>query len=288
MKIAVTGARGLVGSRVLELLDKKHEFLPLSSQDIDIRERHSIDKFLKGKNIDVLIHMAAKTDVDGSEMEKDLGKESEVWNINVTGTRNIAEFCKENAVKLVHISTDFVFDGKKPVGEFYTEDDVPNPINFYAITKYEAEKAVEEAQGDFVILRIAYPYRAHFEQKKDFVRAILDRLRQGLPIAGVEDHIMCPTFIDDAAFAIDSILEHNGSGIYHAVGSEDLSPYEAIMKIVEVFRLKKDLILKTTREEYFRGKARRPFNLSLKNGRIEELGIRMKTFQEGLQELRNI
>ncbi len=285
ISIGVSGGSGLVGSRVVEMLGKKYDMLTLGRTDgFDISNSASFSKF-KDRNIKYFLHMAAKADVDGSEEEKDLGESSEAWRINVDGTKNVSRFCKENDIKLIYISTDFVFDGKKPQGEFYTEADLPNPINFYAKTKYEGEKMVQESGARYMILRIAYPYRKEFAIKKDFVRAILDRLRQGLQINAVTDHIMCPTFIDDIAKVIGGLIEKDESGIFHCVGSTPISPYDAAIKIAEQFNIDKSLIKSTTRDVYFTDKALRPFNLYLKNDRIENLGFEMKSFNEGLEEL---
>ena len=284
-KILVSGGLGLVGSRIVELLSDKYD-LSLHSRSngfeiTDLKSFSSLDRDAK-----YFLHLAAKADVDGSELEKELAENSEVWKINVNGTKNVADFCHENNIKVIYISTDFVFDGEKKEGDFYTEEDIPNPVNFYAKTKYEGEKAIQNSGAEYAIIRIAYPYRKEFEAKKDFVRAILERLKQGLPIKAIIDHIMCPTFIDDIAIVIDKIIETGGSGIYHAVGGTPLTPYDAALKMQEVFDLDKSLIGTTTRNEFFEGKARRPFNLYLKNARIENLGVEMRTFEKGLYELK--
>jgi len=284
-KIIVSGGSGLVGSRVVELLSSKYDLNLYGRGDgFEITDPNSFS--ILNSSADYFLHLAAKADVDGSEVEKEMGEESEAWKVNVGGTKNVADFCKENGIKLIYISTDFVFDGEKKEGEFYTEEDTPNPINFYAKTKYEGERAVENSGAEFAILRIAYPYRKEFEKKKDFVRAILDRLSQGLPVKAITNHIMCPTFIDDIANVIDRIIETGETGIFHAVGATPLSPYDAAVKIQEIFDLDKNLIGTTTREEFFEGKAKRPFNLYLRNGRIENLGVKMKTFEQGLYELK--
>ncbi|MGH7245751.1 MAG: sugar nucleotide-binding protein, partial [Candidatus Levyibacteriota bacterium] len=131
------------------------------------------------------------------------------------------------------------------------------------------------------ILRIAYPYRSQFP-KKDFLRAMLARLQEGKPIAAITDHVFTPTYIDDVAYAIKTLIEKNETGIFHVVGSESLSPYDAALKIVQEFALDKNLISATTRSEYFQGKAPRPFHLSMRNDKIEKLGITMHGFSEGL------
>lgn len=282
------GLNGLVGSRITHLLSEKYEFIPLSrSAGVDITDSESLTSLKNYPNANYVLNLAAKADVDGCEKDKDLGEEGEAWRINVAGAGNVAEICRELGKKLIHISTDFVFNGELEEGEQYLETDKPNPLGWYAETKYEGERAVEESGADYVILRIAYPYRAEFEPKKDFVRAIKDRLEQGLEIKAVTDHFFCPTFIDDIAKSIDLIIEKDALGIYHVVGSETVTPLDAALAIAEEFNLDKNLISKTTREEFFKGRAPRPFNLSLSNAKISELGARLKGFSEGLQAMKS-
>lgn len=287
MKILGTGLTGLVGSRIVELLGEKHEFVNLDrTLGIDITDKDKVSEAIKASNAEIVIHLAAKTDVDGCEKDRELGENGDAWRINVDGTRNVAQACLESNKKLIYISTDFVFDGEIGPEEFYTEEDAPNPVNFYAKTKYEGEKVVQGFGENWAIVRLAYPYRANFE-KNDFMRAILNRLRQNQPVAAITDHIFTPTFIDDAAFALDKLIESNSRGIFHAVGGQSLTPYDAAQIIAAEFNLDKSLISKTTREEFFKERAPRPFRLALKNDKIGKLGIRMKTFEQGLKEIKN-
>jgi dTDP-4-dehydrorhamnose reductase len=277
-KIIGIGLGGLVGSRISEILSPEFEFIPLSiSEGIDITKPETLTEIKEYSEANFILHLAAKADVDG-----DLGEEGEAWKINVQGTANVAEIARETGKKIIYISTDFVFDGTKPEGEFYVETDNPNPLNWYAETKYQGEVKVEESGADYIILRIAYPYRAAYELKPDFMRAIKKRLEDNLPVAAVTDHIFCPTLIDDIAIAIGALVKNDAKGIYHAVGSEPISPYDAVIQIAETFNLDKSLISKTTREEFFKDRAKRPFNVALKNDKIEQLGVKMKGFSEGL------
>lgn len=284
-KIIITGGTGMVGSRVVELLSNNFDFFQLNrSMGVNIADLESF-KNIPEVDADALLHFAGKTDVDGCEEEKDLQQESEAWKVNVNGTKNIVEFCQSRGLKMIHISTDFVFDGRKIEGEYYTEEDIPNPVNFYAETKYEAEKAVQNSGIEYIILRIAYPYRKEFALKKDFVRALLERMKSGKEVNAIKDQVICPTFIDDIATVINELIALNESGIYHAVGDLPITPFDACTTIAEAAHLDTGLIHSTTREEYFHGKAKRPFNLYLKNDKIESLGIVMKSFEEGLQEI---
>ncbi len=278
MKIAVIGGNGLVGSRVVELLEDKYTFVQLSrTTGVDILQPETL-KVLDDASIDLVLHMAAYTNVDGAEEDKDLGEQSQAWKVNVTGTKNIVEACLKANKKIIYISTDFIFDGEK--GR-YTEEDTPNPVNWYGKTKYEGENIVKESGLKYVIARIAYPYRTAFE-KKDFMRAIKSRLESGQTVKAVTDHIFTPTFIDDVAYAIEALIIGEKEGIFHIVGSQSLSPYEAALRIADSFGLDKKLIFPTTRKEYFASGAKRPFDLSLENGKIRSLGIKMSSFEEGL------
>lgn len=282
------GLNGLVGNRISEILSDRFDFISLStSTGLDITKPETLVSIKEYSKANFILHLAAKTDVEACEKEEEQGEESEAWKINVDGSGHVAEIARETGKKIIYISTDFVFDGEKPIGEEYLETDQPNPINWYAHTKFEGERKIEESGADFAILRIAYPYRAEFEKKLDFMRAIKGRLEKGLEIKGIADHIFCPTFIDDIASAIDVIIKNDGVGIYHAVGSERLSPYEATLKIAEVFGFDKNLISKTTREEFFKDRAMRPFNLALSNARIEELGVTMRGFEECLHLIKS-
>ncbi len=284
MKILGTGLDGLVGSRIVELLGDKYEFENLSiSTGVDITDRDVVLEKIKSSRAQIVLHLAAKTNVDGCELDKPLGEKGNAWRINVEGTRNVADACLVSKKKLIYISTDFVFDGTR---EIYLEGDIPNPLNWYAKTKYEGEKIVQALKTPWIITRIASPYRAQFE-RLDFFRAILKRLQEGLGVAAVTDHKFTPTFIDDIAFAIDALIKNNSEGIFHVVGSQSLTPFDATVLIAKEFNLDMSKISQTTRTEFFNNRAPRSFQLALNNDKIEKLGLKMKTLEEGLREIKN-
>lgn len=287
MKILGTGLDGLVGSRIVELLRDKHEFENLSiSTGVDISDRSTVVEKIKSSDAQIVLHLAAKTNVDGCELDKPLGEKGDAWKINVFGTQNVADGCSQSNKKLIHISTDFVFDGTSPPAGGYSEEDIPNPLNWYAQTKYEGEKIVQISEIPWIIVRIASPYRAKYK-RLDFVRAILERLRHNLPVAAVIDHIFTPTFIDDIALAIDTLIKNNSQGILHCVGSQSLTPFDASVLIAKEFDLDTSKISETTRAEFFNNRAPRSFQLALKNDKIGKLGVHMSTFEEGLKGIKS-
>jgi len=286
-KILGTGLSGLVGSRVVELLSSIYELENISRKTgTDISDEQSVSSRLENSDAEWVIHLAAYTNVDGAEEQKNLGEESDAWKINVIGTENIVKAAEKTGKKLIYISTDFVFDGENTPKGGYTEEDIPRPVNWYAQTKYEGELRVQKCSNPWTIVRIAYPYRANFE-KNDFMRAIKNRLSQGLEIKAIEDHIFCPTFIDDIAQVLNVLITQNHSGIFHVTGSQPITPLDAAIQIAQAFDLDKSLIEKTTRAEYFQGKAERPFDLSMNNGKIKSLGIHMSSFDEGLRKIKS-
>jgi len=300
-KILGTGLTGLVGSRLTELLGEVYEFEHISlSNGIDILDKDAVLNKVMSSDANVVIHMAAKANVDGCEADKERDKEilefkneqekeeawrsdKTAWAVNVFGTQNIVDACKKTNKKLVYISTDFVFDGTR---KSYTEEDKPNPINWYAKTKHEGEKLIQNSNLDYVIARIAYPYRSLFE-RNDFVRGLMTKLEKSEKLNMVWDHVMVPTFIDDLVNALDILIRTEQKGIFHVVGSQRISPFNAAIAIAQEFGFDESLISKISRQEYFAGKAQRPFCLYLKNDKISKLGIEMSSFDKGLIEIKN-
>lgn len=275
-----TGLSGLVGTRVVELLADRYEFEDMSlDTGINITHFDDVEKKVKETDAKVILHMAAKTDVDGCEDDKILLEDGAAWMVNVVGTQNIIEAARRHNKHVIYISTDFVFDGTKKA---YTEEDTPNPMNWYATTKWEAENALIESGVNYTIARLAYPYRAHFTLKADFVRRVIEKLKKNETIFALIDHVFTPTFIDDIAVAFDLLIQNKTTGIYHVVGSQFMTPFEAAGKIQKEFGLK-GKIEKVKREEYFKGRAYRPFHLVLKNDKMAKLGFKMHSFFEGLK-----
>jgi dTDP-4-dehydrorhamnose reductase len=283
-KIFGIGVSGLVGTRITELLPQfSFDNLSLDT-GVNITDPSTLSVITQDSEHPVVLHLAAKADVDGCEKDKPEGKDGAAYKINVLGTKNVVDACKAKNKKVIYISTDFVFDGKVPPEGGYTEVDTPNPINWYSQTKFEGEEIVRKSGLPFIIIRIAYPFQKEpFVLKKDFYHAIKDRLAAGQPVSGVTNHIMTPTYLDDIAGALGKLIEINAEGIYHVVGSESLSPFNAALAIAEIFGYDKKLISGTTREEFFKDRAQRPFNLALNNDKIKKLGIKMKGFSEALK-----
>jgi len=269
IKIAITGASGLIGSRIIELLHDKFTFVPISIEQMDITNNAQVNEVISALDFDFFLHLAGYTNVDGAEINQELA-----WKINVDGTENVFIAVQNQKKKFIYISTDFVFDGKTPP---FTEVNVPNPLSYYAKTKYEGEKIVKDKA---MIIRLSYPYRKNFPDKLDFVRSIRTMLQQNKTLTMVKDAIITPTFIDDIAYGIEYLINHYTPEIFHLIGSDSLSPFQAAQSIASTFQLNENLIKPTSFLEYSVNKACRPQYskiISNKNNFYP-----MKSFKEGL------
>jgi dTDP-4-dehydrorhamnose reductase len=283
-----TGLSGLVGSRIVELLKNVYSFTNIDlTSGIDITREKDVKNAVEKASGEVLLHLAAYTDVDKAFEERG-EKKGLCYKINVLGTRNVAQYSAENNKYLIHISTDFVFDGKNPPAGGYSETDSPNPIEWYGHTKYLAELEVKKAGGEHVIARIAFPFRSSFPNKIDLIRSIINKLENNSLPSLFSDQLITPTFIDDIAGAINAFIDKRPSGIYHIVGSSSLSPYKLAQNIAETFGHKSNRIKKGSLEQYLKT-SKRPYqkNLSVSNKKAQkELGIKMSLIEEALQTIK--
>ena len=273
LKVAITGSKGLIGSRIKELLRQEIAFTELELPDFDITNRKHAINLIKDIDFDLFFHLAAYTNIDQAEKEKE-----KAYLINVQGTKNVFDAVVEKKRKFIFVSTDFVFDGQHH--PFY-EESVPKPLSYYAKTKYEAEKLIKKQA---MIVRFSYPYRAKHPSKPDFVKRICQDLEQKRQIYLITDSLMTPTFIDDIAFAMKYLFENFSTDIFHIVGTDSLSPYDAGKFIANAFNLDQTLLLKTSYLAYSKDKAIRPQYSEIKSRKNNF--YKMRTFTEGISEIK--
>ncbi len=281
VNIIGTGLSGLVGSRVMNLLTPEFRFENLSLETgVDITQKDVVMDKISSSDASWIFHFAAITDLDAAEKERSLGESGNTWRVNVEGTRNIVEAARKFKKRVLYLSTDFVFDGNSGP---YTEESVPSPASWYATTKYEGEKLVSNLGDDGLIVRIAFPYGSKPGARPDFVQRIIDQLRAGETVVAVTDQLITPTHLDDIVGAIRVLVNNVASGIYHAVGSQALSPFEAAILIADTLHLDKSKIAPTTWAMYYKNRAPRPLRAVLQNLKIESLGVSMLPFREGIR-----
>jgi len=286
MKIIGTGLSGLVGSRIVDL-NPDIEFVNISIESgISIIDPVALEKvFVDNPDAEAVLHLAAFTDTNAAWDQKG-DKSGLCYQLNVNGTQNIVNLCQKYGKYLIHISTDYVFDGTK--NGPYLEDDPTSALEWYGQTKAMAEKVVLDSAISASIVRLAFPYRAKYDTKTDIIRKIKFKLENGETLNLFDDQITTPTFVDDIARGLKVFFDQKPTGIYHLVGSSSQSPYEMALATAEVFNLDKSKIVATKLSDYLKTENARPFakNAALSNQKVKALGIQMKTLREGLEEMK--
>lgn len=241
--VLVIGGGSYVGSYVIDLLKNDFQFDTPSSQELDILNQSAIDKYLNQSDSSVVINFAAVADVDGAE--KELGdKAGLTYRLNTLAVGDLAKVCKSSDKYLIHISTDYVFDGQKDSP--YKEDDKPNPINWYGMTKYLGEQSFLESGCDGSIIRTEMPFTAKAAKKSDFARFFYNTLSSGKTITAPTDNHITPLYLDDLAPALKSLVGKKPNGIYHVATPTATTPYDIVIKIAEIGGFDKSLIQKVS------------------------------------------
>ncbi len=292
MKILITGSNGLLGQAVASVIvrESNHEVILSSVEEksfhdfgklylkLDITSKEDVKKVVAYHKPSVIINCAAFTNVDKCETERELS-----WKINVDGVKNIIIAAKKNDVKVVHYSTDYVFDGKNGP---YDELAVPNPVSFYGREKLASENSLITSDINFAIIRTLVLYGTGDNVKPNFALWMLDNLRNNRPVNIVTDQISNVTMIDDLAFGTLKIVEKDCKGIYNIAGSDILSRYDFAMNMCDVFNLNKKLVFPITTES-LNQPAPRPLNSGLIILKMEsELGFKPMDSIEGLRLLK--
>jgi dTDP-4-dehydrorhamnose reductase len=281
MVILVTGASGQLG-QAIQFIDSNYpdfEFIFASSQDLDITNQERVNHFFDTNKIDFCINAAAYTAVDKAESEIEKAE-----SINVVGPKNLAIACKKNKAKLIHISTDFIFDGSsnKP----YSENDATNPLGIYGKTKLDGEQAVIDNTNEYFIIRTSWVYS---QFGNNFMKTMLRLASERDSLNIVSDQIGSPTNAVDLAKAILQIIVHakhsqnvnNLFGIYNFSNEGIASWYDFA---VEIFRINNVVInVNPIPTEAFPTPAKRPKYSLLDKSKIKNtFGIEIKTWQESL------
>jgi dTDP-4-dehydrorhamnose reductase len=251
LKVLVTGASGLLGSRLCQIaLKRNHEVYSAYNQhkppygtaiELNILDSRRQRNVLRKIKPEAIVHAAALTDVDKCELEKELA-----WKTNVEATNNLVQLCKEHRTFLVYVSTDYVFDGEKGM---YKETDKATSINNYGLTKLKGEEAVR-ALDNYCIARGSVIYGSTpATGKTNFALWLLDKLKIKEEVKIINDQWNSPTLNVNMAETILEILEKRVQGIFHIAGATRLSRYEFAERIAETFNLDKKYIKPVTSEQ---------------------------------------
>lgn len=272
MRILVTGARGQLGSDVVdELIRRGHEPVAADIAEMDITDKAAVDSYISAASPQAVIHCAAYTATDKAEEEPSVCR-----FVNSCGTRNIAEACRKNDIKMIYISTDYVFDGSgdKP----FSVNDAPAPLSVYGSTKYEGETAVRELVQKHFIVRIAWVFGLH---GKNFAATML-RLGQSGKVFAVCDQIGSPTYTRDLAPLLCDMAESERYGTYHATNEGFCSWYEYAKKLFELAKMTVEVVPVTS--DYFPSKIKRPANSRLDKSALDGAGFsRLPSWESALE-----
>lgn len=293
-RLLITGSNGLLGQKLVELLSncRNYNLLLSSRQDrsvfqdetlpyvqLDTTQKSDVRKIIEEFEPEVIINTAALTNVDRCETEREAA-----WQSNVNAVENLVFAAKLVGARLIHISTDYIFDGKNGP---YHEQDRANPTCYYGRTKLASENIVQTSGIPSTIVRTMVLYGIGYGVKLNFALWLVKNLSNEKPVRVVDDQFSNPTLADDLAYAILKTIELERSGIYHIAGPDLVSRFEFALALARIFNLNKKLItpIKTSSAKQV---AHRP----LKSGFITlkaqtDLGVKMSGIDQGLTVLKN-
>ena len=293
-RVLITGANGLVGQELVSIMSQHHDFdvlatgrddasrLPAGSFGyipLDLTRPKDIKEIMHDFTPDVVVNLAAMTNVDQCEKERKL-----CWEVNVEAVEHLARCCLHSSTKLVHVSTDFVFDGENGP---YREGDRPEPVNFYGKSKLAAENAVRKAGlRNWAIARTVLVYgTGHDLGRSNIVLWVINQLSQGNTIRVVDDQWRSPTYAPDLAQGLHKLVRYDKRGVYHLSGREFISVYDLAITIANVFDLDTSLIERTDSTS-LNQKAKRPPRTGFIILKAEtEFGYRPRSLEHSLAHL---
>jgi dTDP-4-dehydrorhamnose reductase len=294
-KILITGSNGLLGQKIVHSLIKRKDINLIATssgenrmsekegyiyESLDITKKDEVEAiFLKHKP-DVVINTAAMTNVDACETKRE-----ECWAVNVTAVQNMVDVIhampETNRAHFIHLSTDFIFDGEK--GSEYVETDTPNPLSYYALSKYESEKIVQQSKIKWAIARTIIVYGiADQMSRSNLILWAKDALSKGQKINVVDDQFRAPTLAEDLAEGCILIADKGAEGIYHLSGPKTNSILDLVYKVADFWKLDKSLINPSKSDGLNQAAKRPPYTGFIIEKAKRELGYNPHSFEEGL------
>lgn len=264
MRVLVTGVKGQLGYDVVKELEQRgHTAIGVDIEEMDITDETTVDRVITQSMAEVVIHCAAYTAVDAAEDNVGICNK-----INTEGTENIAKVCKKLDIKMIYISTDYVFDGQG-TRPWEPDDKVTEPLNVYGWSKYLGEQAVKKYLEKYYIVRIAWVFG---KNGKNFIRTMLRLGKENGKVSVVEDQIGSPTYTADLAVLLADMAETNRYGIYHATNEGFCSWYEFACEIFHQAGMQVEVTPVTS--DAFPSKAKRPFNSRMSKEKLVANGFR--------------
>jgi dTDP-4-dehydrorhamnose reductase len=255
--VLVLGGSGLVGSRLLELWRSHLEIVAPTHADLDVLDTSALAACIAHTPADAVVNLVAWADVDAAEAQAN-DRGGAAYRLNAEVPHRLAELCGQHRKHLLHVSTDYVFDGTRE-DRPYREDDATHALCWYAQTKLDGELAVLTTSPEASVVRIEMPFTGRPAPKGDIARAFLARLQSKTPIKAVSDQRITPVFLDDAVAAMRIVLEQRRPGVVHVAAASDTTPFEFACAIAGRLRLDAELVEPTPFDEFAASRpARRP------------------------------
>lgn len=290
MKILITGSNGLLGQKLVKLLANKEGINLLATStgenrikaitgfdyiSLDITNKLQVEQVFNQFKPNVVINTAAMTNVDACEDKKE-----ECWNLNVNAVKNLIEASEKHQTHLIHLSTDFIFDGEKGP---YKEEDKPNPLSYYGESKYEAEKLVQQTKTKWSIVRTIIVYGVVEDMSRsNIVLWAKQALEKGNPLTIVDDQFRMPTLAEDLAYACWLIAEKSATGIYHICGKDFMSVLELVNRVADFYGYDKSIISPIKSSSLNQAAKRPPKTGFVLDKAYKELEYSPCSFEEGL------
>jgi dTDP-4-dehydrorhamnose reductase len=273
MKILVTGSDGLVGTNILPDLSKQFDIIPVTEEEWDILDKKMGEKIIRAHQPDVLINLAAITNVDGCEDTVELA-----YRVNAEGAGLLADLCKENNARLLHFSTDYVFDGMgtRP----YTEEDMPNPLSVYGRSKLLGEQKIIESHPSSLIVRSEWIYG---RGEGNFITKITRAAGEKGRVEVVDDQTGSPTFAPDLAEPVRALRTQDKSGIYHVTNGGACTWFQFAKEIFSILGI--DVPCLPVSSAQIQRKAKRPAYSVFDCSKLKrETGLALRPWQEALRQ----
>ncbi len=274
MKILVIGHKGMLGTDLMRRLAERHDVVGRDLGEIDITQESSCREIITDVMPEVVINAAAYTDVDGCESNREI-----CFAVNAEGVRNICLASGPIGAKVVHFSTDYVFDGTK--GEPYLEDDPTNPLSAYGESKLAGEQHLKQYAGDFVLIRTEWLYG---HNGKNFVKTIVAKASEEKHLKVVNDQMGSPTFTWDLAGAAKLLVEGNHRGVFHVTNRGSCSWYEFAREIIANKGIKDVTVSPITSDQLKRPATRPSYSVLSCRRFIDATGKTMRFWKLALQE----
>ncbi|HEU18091.1 MAG TPA: dTDP-4-dehydrorhamnose reductase [Deltaproteobacteria bacterium] len=277
MRILVLGHRGMLGCDIVDRLSLDHDVVGKDIDEFDITVPEECIRVVAEIQPEVVVNAAAYTDVDGCETKRET-----CFSVNADGVKFVALACRDKHIKIVHFSTDYVFNGTKETP--YKENDECDPINVYGKSKLEGERCLQNLSNNFIIIRTAWLYG---KNGKNFVNTIVGKAKEEATLRVVHDQMGSPTYTVDLATAVHVLINGDHRGLFHVTNRGRCTWYEFALKILEYANITDVRVDPITTDEFPRAASRPRYSVLSSKKFSEQVNRTMRFWQFALKDYIN-